>query len=79
VIGGYVYRGPIEDLRGAYLFSDVCSGEIWSVVAEGAERQRKVLMAETDLPISSFGESEAGVLFVTALDGNVYRLTATRR
>ena len=79
VIGGYVYRGPIEILRGAYLFSDVCSGEIWSVVAEGAARQRKVLMAETDLPISSFGESETGVLFVTALDGNVYRLTATRR
>ncbi len=79
VIGGYVYRGPIKGLRGAYLFSDVCSGKIWSVVAEGAARQRKVLMAETDLPISSFGESETGVLFVTALDGNVYRLTATRR
>lgn len=79
VIGGYVYRGPIAILRGAYLFSDVCSGEIWSVVAKGAARQRKVLMAETDLPISSFGESETGVLFVTALDGNVYRLTATQR
>ncbi len=79
VIGGYVYRGPIKALRGAYLFSDVCSGEIWSVVAEGAAQQRKVLMAETDLPISSFGESETGVLFVTALDGNVYRLTATQR
>ncbi len=79
VIGGYVYRGPIEGLRGAYLFSDACSGKIWSVVAEGAARQRKVLMAETDLPISSFGESETGVLFVTALDGNVYRLTATMR
>jgi glucose/arabinose dehydrogenase len=79
VIGGYAYRGPIAILRGAYLFSDVCSGEIWSVVAEGAARQRKVLMAETDLPISSFGESETGVLFVTALDGNVYRLTAAQR
>jgi glucose/arabinose dehydrogenase len=79
VIGGYVYRGPIEMLRGAYLFSDFCSGEIWSVVAGGPARQRKVLMAETDLPISSFGESETGVLFVTSLDGNVYRLTATQR
>ena len=79
VIGGYVYRGPIRILRGAYLFSDACSGEIWSVAAEGAAQQRKVLMAETDLPISSFGESESGVLFVTALDGNVYRLTAAQR
>ncbi|MGQ0594948.1 MAG: PQQ-dependent sugar dehydrogenase, partial [Gammaproteobacteria bacterium] len=79
VIGGYVYRGPIKVLRGAYLFSDVCSGEIWSVVAKGSARQRKVLMVETDLPISSFGESETGVLFVTTLDGNVYRLTATQR
>ena len=34
---------------GAYFFADACSGEIWSVVAEGAARRRKVLMAETDL------------------------------
>ncbi len=79
VIGGYVYRGPIERLRGAYLFSDVCSGRIWSVVADGPARQRKRLMADTGLPISSFGESENGALFVTALDGNVYRLTAASR
>ena len=26
IIGGYVYRGPLALLKGAYLFSDVCSG-----------------------------------------------------
>lgn len=77
IIGGYVYRGPIKILRGAYLFSDFCSGRIWSVVAGGASRQSKVLMADTGLPISSFGESERGRVYVTALDGNVYRLSAS--
>ena len=33
IIGGYVYRGPQTILQGAYLFSDVCSGTIWSIVA----------------------------------------------
>jgi glucose/arabinose dehydrogenase len=79
IIGGYVYRGPIAILRGAYLFGDVCSGEIWSVVAAGPARQTPVLMADAGLGITSFGEGENGALYLTTQDGAVYRLTAAAR
>ncbi|MDP9482285.1 MAG: PQQ-dependent sugar dehydrogenase [Chloroflexota bacterium] len=79
VIGGYVYRGPLTLLKGAYLFSDVCSGTIWSIVAAGPSPQTPTPMASTGLGITSFGEGESGTVYVTAQDGHVYRLTATAR
>src|SRR3546814_14841276 len=30
VTGGYVYRGPVEALRGPYVFGDFVAGAIWS-------------------------------------------------
>jgi glucose/arabinose dehydrogenase len=79
IIGGYVYRGPQTLLQGAYLFSDVCSGTIWSIVAAGPTPQTPTEMAATGLGITSFGEGESGAVYVTAQDGNVYRLDAALR
>lgn len=79
VIGGYVYRGSLTILRGAYLFADLCSGKIWSVVAAGSSRQTPVLMDDTTLTFTSFGEAESGAVYLTAQNGNVYRVTATLR
>jgi glucose/arabinose dehydrogenase len=79
IIGGYVYRGARAILRGAYLFADACTGRIWSVVASGASRQTRVLMADTPVAITSFGEGENGSLYVTASNGRVYGLSATSR
>ena len=79
IIGGYVYRGPQTLLQGAYLFSDVCSGKIWSIVAAGPTPQTPTEMADTGLGITSFGEGESGTVYVTAQDGHVYRLTAASR
>ena len=79
IIGGYVYRGPLTLLKGAYLFSDVCSGTIWSIVAAGPTPQTPTTMASTGLGITSFGEGESGTVYVTAQDGHVYRLTAAAR
>jgi glucose/arabinose dehydrogenase len=79
IIGGYVYRGPLTLLKGAYLFSDVCSGTIWSIVAGGPSPQTPTPMAATGLGITSFGEGESGTVYVTAQDGHVYRLTASVR
>jgi hypothetical protein len=31
VIGGVVYRGPLESLRGRYFFSDFITGRLWSL------------------------------------------------
>ena len=79
IIGGFVYRGPQALLRGAYLFSDVCSGTIWSIVAAGPTPQTPTEMAATGLGITSFGEGESGAVYVTAQDGIVYRLDAAPR
>ena len=81
ITGGYVYRGAREPLlTGAYFFGDYCSGRIWSLHpgADGALVRTELL--DTDLQISSFGEDEAGEVYVTDLrGGRVYRLTAQPR
>ncbi len=80
IIGGYVYRGPLALLKGAYLFSDVCSGTIWSVVAAGGSPpQTPTVMDSTGLGVTSFGEGEDGTVYLTAQNGHVYRLTAAAK
>ena len=79
VTGGYVYRGPAySSLRGAYFYGDNCSGRIWALDAaaalRGTSRVRQVM--DTSLSISSFGENQAGEMFVCDLNGAVYRLRA---
>lgn len=79
VTGGYVYRGsryPV--LAGRYLFGDYCSGRIWAVAAGGAARQKPVLLRDTELQISAFGEGETGELYVVDYAaGRVYRLAGS--
>lgn len=78
VIGGYVYRGvayPLLD--GTYLYGDYCSGRIWGLsrTSDGAWQVQLLLRANAQL--SSFGEDEAGEVYVVAVDsGVIYRLTA---
>jgi len=79
VTGGYVYRGrTYSSLRGAYFYADYCSGRIWAMDAaaalRGSSRVRQVL--DTSFSISSFGEDEAGEVYVVDLNGGVYRLRA---
>jgi glucose/arabinose dehydrogenase len=75
VTGGYVYRGTaIPALRGGYVFGDYCSGEIWVVAANASAPATKVLLLDTDMALSSFGESASGELYVTDLGGRLYRI-----
>jgi glucose/arabinose dehydrogenase len=76
ITGGYVYRGrTYPDLAGAYLFGDYCSGEIW-YVSRGADRGvRPTRALDTRESITSFGEDQAGELYVTGAGGTVFRLT----
>ncbi len=80
ITGGYVYRGPsIPALEGVYLFSDFASGFIWGLDADAvAAGQPAVAYQLLDAPqgFVSFGEDDAGELYVVALDGSVYRLGA---
>jgi glucose/arabinose dehydrogenase len=70
VVGGYVYRGAAYPaMQGAYFYADECSGRVWSL-ADGE-------LLKSGINISSFGEDQAGELYVTGFnDGTVYRLTA---
>ena len=73
ITGGYVYRGTHRDLQGLYVYGDFCSGRLWTMNANGSG---ETLRRDTSLNISSFGESEAGELYVTDLNGSLYRVIA---
>jgi glucose/arabinose dehydrogenase len=81
VIGGAVYRGasyPV--LNGTYLYSDYCSGRIWGAARDAAGNWSTVELLDTQMLTTSFGEDEAGELYVTdGLTGTVYRITASVR
>lgn len=81
VIGGYVYRGTKTPfLDGAYVFADYCSGRILALDAASDGLTPPVQVGTgPEGQISAFGESADGELFVTTLDGNVWRVTATAR
>lgn len=77
VTGGYVYRGTRAALPvGAYVYGDFCTGEILQLFPASAAGAQTVLM-DTPLSISSFGEDEAGEVYVVNLGGTVHRLSTT--
>ncbi|HEU5011309.1 MAG TPA: PQQ-dependent sugar dehydrogenase [Roseiflexaceae bacterium] len=74
VTGGYVYRGAdFPQLVGTYVFGDYCSGRVWTLRQVNGEWQRNEML-DTDMQISSFGEDEAGELYLTDLAGGLYRV-----
>jgi glucose/arabinose dehydrogenase len=77
VTGGYVYRGAAYPvMAGMYLFGDYCSGRIWTLQNVGGAWQR-VERLDSTVSISSFGEDQAGELYVTGLgSGTLYRVVA---
>ncbi|MEP6934719.1 MAG: PQQ-dependent sugar dehydrogenase, partial [Nitrospirota bacterium] len=77
VTGGYVYRGRnLPALQGSYLYADYCSGElfavpVWNGVVAGREPR---VLRKSGMRISSFGEDEAGEMYVVDHRGGLYRL-----
>jgi len=81
ITGGYVYRGPVADIRGHYFFADFVTNRIWSFRYDGA-----VLTEFTDRTaqfapnvgsmqnISSFGQDAAGDLYIISLGGEVFKV-----
>jgi glucose/arabinose dehydrogenase len=69
VIGGYVVRDPdLPAFAGVYLFGKIASG-IYRL--DGGTATNTGL----NVTVSGFGEDGVGHLYVTSLDGPVYRLT----
>jgi hypothetical protein len=79
VTGGYVYRGGASPaLGGIYVLGDFCSGRIWALEAASDGGWLRTELLDTDRFIASFGEDEAGeVYLVDLVHGTVERLVAT--
>ncbi len=78
LIGGYVYRGPSQSLRGTYFYSDNCSGDIYYAVPGGASWDGgNGTIATSGLNAgntSSFGDDANGNLYVVDLNGRILLL-----
>ncbi len=72
VTGGYVYRGSEQKaLYGVYLYADYVTGRIWGLRYEDG-RLRDHWEASSPTPrvfVASFGEDEAGELYICGFDG----------
>lgn len=76
VIGGDVYRGSaIPELVGWYVFADFCSGTLQAIRVQPDGTIEHLDLGATLPNVSSFGADAAGELYVTSLDGGVYRIT----
>lgn len=74
VTGGYVYRGSLPEWNGIYIYGDYCSGLVWGLIQPGGGWQSQLLF-ETDVRITSFGQDEAGEVYLIGDGGEVYKLT----
>jgi hypothetical protein len=76
ITGGFRYRGSaMPGFAGTYVFSDYCAGRIWGATTDG-HAWRAVDLLDAGFIVSTFGEDEAGELYVAryAEDGGLYRL-----
>jgi len=70
ITGGYVYRGTQGALPlGTYIYGDFCSGEIFTGAAP-------TVLLDTSRSIVSFGEDEAGELYVVGFGGTVDKIVS---
>jgi glucose/arabinose dehydrogenase len=77
ITGGYVYRGAaIPALQGHYFYADYCSGWVRSFrVQDGqAVDQAQWPTLAPGGPVLSFGEDQAGELYVLSANGTVFRI-----
>jgi glucose/arabinose dehydrogenase len=83
VTGGYVYRGSVyPELVGQYIYGDFCSGRIWAARPSGGGAFTFDQILDAPHQISSFGEDEAGELYVVSIgstptNGVAYRIDAS--
>ena len=74
VIGGVVVRDRrLPALRGRYVFTDFCDGRILSFkphLGRAAGRPTGLRIPQ----VTSFGSGPRGELYVTAIDGNLFRI-----
>jgi glucose/arabinose dehydrogenase len=78
VTGGYVYRGDqATSLQGYYVYGDYCSGNIWALAYDGSVVTENILLVDSELSITAFGEDLTGNLYILDRQGGIYRLIET--
>lgn len=86
ISGGYVYRGSaVPDLRGTYLFADLCSRQVWGLrwtaligLASVTELTAALTPAGGYASISAFGQDADGELYILDYDGGkAHRIVST--
>jgi glucose/arabinose dehydrogenase len=73
VTGGYVYRGAMPEWNGIYLYGDYCTGLIWGLIHTGSDWQKQQLF-DVDFTLTSFGQDEAGEVYLVSDGGGIYKL-----
>lgn len=74
VTGGFVYRGSASpSLQGIYFFADYCKGKIWQMRPAGSGWETNLTSLSAGNP-TSFGEDQAGELYILSGSGTVYRV-----
>ncbi len=74
--GGYVYRGgSLPDWQGVYLYGDYCTGIVWGLLHGPDGSWQNEQMFQVDARITSFGEDEAGEVYLVDQGGNLFRLS----
>lgn len=84
ITGGYVYRGlAIPALRGAYLYADYESAAFFALRVQGGAMLTPPADITTNInpglsvdEITSFGQDNAGELYVVSFKGQVFRIDA---
>jgi hypothetical protein len=75
ITGGFVYRGnKISSLNDYYIYGDFCSGNIRALFYDGEIVTKNVLLAQSNLSITSFGMGKSGNLYVLSRNGNIYSI-----
>ena len=70
-----MYRGAdLPSLSGAYLYGDFCRGTVWGLRHDGETVTDHILLAKVDAQITSFGEDQAGNVYILSRDDGIYRL-----
>ena len=77
VTGGYVVRDRgVPSLYGRYVYGDYCRGQLFAATLRpGGARNRRALRLRRVGELSSFGEDARGRIYVTSLNGPVFRIT----
>ena len=76
ITGGYVYRGQDHPtLQGIYFFADYVTGNIWGLRQVNGVWESELLL-DSPYNVSSFGEDEAGNLYILHYNGTIFQVQA---